>query len=45
MEEMRQKNEGGDMVLVAGLVVRIVLVFGTQFPLGKNKKEAKAMLE
>jgi hypothetical protein len=37
---MRRKNEGGDTVL-AGLVVRIVLVFGTQFPVGKNKKGSK----
>jgi hypothetical protein len=37
---MRQKNEGGDTVL-AGLVVPIVLVFGTQFPVGKNKKGSK----
>jgi hypothetical protein len=32
---MRQKNEGGDTVL-AGFVVPIVEVFGTQFPVGKN---------
>jgi hypothetical protein len=37
---MRQKNEGRETVL-AGLVVPIVLVFGTQFPVGKNKKGIK----
>jgi hypothetical protein len=35
---MRQKNEGRDTVL-AGLVVQIVLVFGTQFPVGIKKEK------